>query len=114
MVFGQLPILPHKLCGLRQWCRINKLALPYLQKGCEMMPRSARATHDVSHEPSFFGKCVGNERAVTTPRHRLGTHDRRFSRSRDFHEFFQAFFKLRCDHVVRISTKRRVAPSEIY
>ena len=50
---------------------------------------------------------------MASPRDRLGTHDRRFSQTANFHEFAKSLLKWRSLHIVRESPEGRVAPTEI-
>jgi hypothetical protein len=68
---------------------------------------------DVEDSPSGHRQRVGDQRAVASPRHRLGTHDGRGAPGRELLETREARGEALALHVVRIPSKGRVAPAEI-
>jgi len=83
------------------------------RKWCQRMRRRPRGAGDFERLDAAHDQRVGNERTVAAPRNRLGAHDRRGRRSGEGDQLIDSICECFRLHVVRISTKRFVAPSEI-
>ena len=69
------------------------------------MNLAASGTHDVLGADSTNQQGIGDERTMTTPRHRFGAHQGDLSPGSPTDQFFEALLKLRRLHVIRITSK---------
>ena len=77
------------------------------------MNLAASWTHDVLRGDSPNQQGIGDERAMTTPRHRFGTHDCDPFLLGQLDQFFEALLKFRRLHVIRITSKGGISPAHI-
>ena len=87
------------------------LAAPGTQASAtvDLTEMSAEQRLDSAHDQR-----IRDERPVASPRHRLGAHDRGLSGRGEGDQFFDGRRERVRLHVVRIPTKRFVAPSEVH
>src|ERR1035437_5629220 len=90
--------------------RISNRCAPDLGKGSKRMNLAASCTHDVLCADSPNQQRIGDERTMTTPRHRFGTHDRNLFLLCQLDQFFEARLKFRRPHIIRITSKGSIAP----
>ena len=77
------------------------------------MNLAASGTHDVLGADSTNQQGIGDERTMTTPRHRLGAHQGDLLPVRQLDQFVQALLKFRRLHVIRITPKGSIAPPRV-
>ena len=69
--------------------------------------------HDVNDLHAKHDKYIGNEATMTSPPEHFGAHDHRSSAVRQHQEIEQSVGELFGGHVIRVGTKRRMAPADI-
>ena len=77
------------------------------------MNLAASWTHDVLGADSTNQQGIGDERAMTAPRHRFGAHQCDPVLVRQLDQFFEALLKFRRLHVIRITSKGSISPAHV-
>lgn len=72
-----------------------------------------RSAHNMFHSDPADRQRIRDQRPMTAPGHRLGTHDRNGVLSRQIDQLFEARVELRRLHVIGKSAKRSVPPANI-
>src|ERR1035437_633426 len=77
------------------------------------MNLTASCTHDVLGADSTNQQGIGDERAMTAPRHRFSAHQDDSVLVRQADQFFEALRKLGRLHVIGIPSKGSIAPAYV-
>ena len=77
------------------------------------MGTCAAFAHDVLNCAAAHDQSVSYERAMASPWHRFGAHNRDLIAFCGLNQCFQARFKFWRLHVIGVATERRVTPSRI-
>src|ERR1035437_1655800 len=77
------------------------------------MNLAASGAHDVLGADSTNQQGVGNEGAMTTPRHRFSAHQCNSLLHRQLEQFLEALLKFRRLHVIRKTPKGGISPAHV-
>src|SRR5438105_524605 len=100
----------NEMCRLR---RVNDSRPVDLRPGCEHMLLSAGLAEDVLYPSASDDQGVGDEGAVTPPRHCFGAHQRDGIASRRREDYRQVLRELGRLHVIGITLKGSIPPAAI-
>ncbi len=96
------------------WPRIRQRAMrARARRGSHLSWFDRSMSHDVKYLPARVEEIIGNDAAVTSPPHRLGTHNGNSVPLPKAHQLFQTLSKLRRRCVIRIVSEALVLPERV-